>query len=181
MKSIIQQWWRERPVLRLAILAIVIFAVAVVMYQIAPKEPRPGADLTPARVERVVDGDTVVVDIDGEERRVRLLNIDTPEKARDGQPAECFANEATEYLAGKLPAGTMVDLEYDVRSQDQYGRDLVGVWLDGVLINAEIARMGYAYEYDDPTNSRFIDDVREAIAEAKAENRALWGSLDQCQ
>ncbi|MFJ4761298.1 thermonuclease family protein [Kocuria marina] len=54
-------------------------------------------------VERVVDGDTLDATIAGKSTRVRLLNINTPEVARDGQPGECLADEATAKLEDLLP------------------------------------------------------------------------------
>ena len=70
----------------------------------------------------VIDGDTIDVSVKGETKRVRLLNIDTPELGRDGVSDECLAREAKARLEELLPAGTKVSLEYDVERQDRYGR-----------------------------------------------------------
>ena len=53
-----------------------------------------GGDEDTVVVNRVIDGDTIDVDIDGENTRVRLLNIDTPEIGHNGEPSECLAEEA---------------------------------------------------------------------------------------
>ena len=53
-----------------------------------------------ARVERVIDGDTIVVRIGRGTERVRLIGIDAPEVAKRGEPGECFGDEATRILCG---------------------------------------------------------------------------------
>lgn len=69
-----------------------------------------------AVVQRVVDGDTIIVNLGGESTRVRLLNIDTPESVDPGSAVECLGPEASVYLATLLPAGTEVRLELDRKS-----------------------------------------------------------------
>lgn len=62
-------------------------------------------------VIRVVDGDTVDLEIAGEQTRVRLLNIDTPETVDPDKAVECMGPEATDYLKRLLKPGEKVDLE----------------------------------------------------------------------
>ena len=59
-----------------------------------------------AIVERVVDGDTTVVDIIGSRERVRLLGIDTPESVAVNRPEDCYGKESAAYLTSLLPTGT---------------------------------------------------------------------------
>lgn len=59
----------------------------------AEARPGQGADES-VEVLRVTDGDTILVDRDGQEDRVRTLGIDRPDVARDGQPRERCADEA---------------------------------------------------------------------------------------
>ena len=59
----------------------------------------------PVTVIRVVDGDTIDARVDGKEKRIRLLNVDTPEYGRDGAADDCLAEEATAYLQSLLPSG----------------------------------------------------------------------------
>ena len=56
-------------------------------------------------VERVVDGDTVDVRLNGAVTRVRLLNVDTPETVDPNRPVQCLGPEASAFLASTLPAG----------------------------------------------------------------------------
>ena len=132
-------------------------------------------------VERVIDGDTVDVTIDGAVQRVRLLNIDTPETVDPEQPVQCLGPEATEFLEGLLPAGTAVTLEYDDERTDRFDRTLAGVFTpDGALVNAEIARQGLAEAVIVGDNDRFYPPVEQARSEAVAAGRGLYSPDVAC-
>lgn len=73
-----------------------------------------------AIVERVVDGDTIVVDTIGNRERVRLLGIDTPESVAVNRPEQCFGKESAAHLTSLLPEGTEVTLIRDSESRDHY-------------------------------------------------------------
>src|SRR5690606_8747720 len=78
----------------------------------------------PATVERVIDGDTIVVRLNGALERVRYLGIDAPEL----QPAaQCHAEEAAE-ANRRMLAGGLVRLTFDRERRDEYGRLLAYVW-----------------------------------------------------
>ena len=95
-------------------------------------------------VERVVDGDTLV--LDGGER-VRLIGVDTPETVHPKKPVERFGKEASGFTQ-KLAEGKRVRLEYDAERTDRYGRTLAYVFLeDGRLLNLEIIEQGYGHAY----------------------------------
>jgi micrococcal nuclease len=132
-------------------------------------------------VERVVDGDTLDVAIEGAVRRVRLLNIDTPETVDPEQPVQCLGPEATEFLEGLLPTGTAVTLEYDDGRTDRFDRTLAGVFTsDRKLVNAEIARQGLAEAVIVGGNDRFYQPVEEARDEAAAAGRGLYSPDVAC-
>lgn len=134
----------------------------------------------PVTVEKIVDGDTIDVRLDGETTRIRLLNVDTPEIGRDGAPSECLAEDARDYLATVLPIGTEVDLEFDEERLDKYGRTLAGVLKDGSLVNADIAREGLGHAVDIAPNHRFYPDVAEAEREAARAQRGLSALGPEC-
>ena len=75
-----------------------------------------------AIVERVVDGDTIVVAIIGNRERVRLLGIDTPESVAVNRPEQCFGRESAAYITSLLPERTEVTLVRDIESRDHYDR-----------------------------------------------------------
>jgi micrococcal nuclease len=132
-------------------------------------------------VARVVDGDTLDVEIGGAVQRVRLLNIDTPETVDPERPVQCLGPEATAFLEGLLPGGTPVTLEYDKERTDRYDRTLAGVFTgDGALVNAEIARQGLAAAVIVGDNDRFYPPVAQARDEAVAAARGLYSPDVAC-
>lgn len=132
-------------------------------------------------VTSVVDGDTIHVDC--LERSVRLLLIDTPEIAHEGGSGdeglgECYGNEATAYVASRLPKGARVRLQAGVRDRDQYGRYLRYVWLGDELLNETLVREGYALRYRDAEDTTYRRRIEAAEDEARAARRGLWGACD---
>ncbi len=108
-----------------------------------------------ATVTKVVDGDTIDVRYGGEEHRVRLLNIDTPESVDPNSPVECLGPEASDWLEQRLPVGTQVRLEHDQERLDKYDRELAAVFVGDDLINAEIARAGLGVAMSVAPNVKF--------------------------
>ncbi len=136
------------------------------------RDPAPGAEVVDdgreaVQVVRVVDGDTLVVRLDGVKTTVRLLNVDTPETKDPNEDVQCLGPEASAFLEDLLPPGTAVDLEYDGEKLDRYGRTLAGVWLREALVNAEIARAGLGVPVQFNGQVKFLPPVEEAAAEAR--------------
>jgi micrococcal nuclease len=149
-----------------------------------PTTAVPGPVDANATVEFVVDGDTVDVVVDGREERVRLTGIDTPELAHDAsetRPAtigECFGEEARAFVTALLPVGTPVRLERDIVARDDYGRMLAYVYraADGIFVNYEIVRQGYAQPLTIPPNVTFADLMVQAARDAEADDVGLWSA-----
>ena len=99
----------------------------------------------PYDVIRVIDGDTIVVDIDGEDIHVRLIGINTPELTTDdGETIE--AGELAKEYTTTLLEGNTVYLEYDAELYDVYGRTLAYVYLPDkkTMVNELLLKNGYA-------------------------------------
>lgn len=126
-------------------------------------------------VHNVIDGDTIDVVQGGETTRIRLLNIDTPEMGK-----ECLAEESKQYLAGLLPVGTVVTLEYDAEREDKYGRTLAGVFKEGSLVNASVAEEGFAVPIKVGGNSRFFSEVSAAADRARAAGKGINSAGPEC-
>ncbi len=145
-----------------------------------PTTPGSATDVITANavVERVVDGDTVVLRIDGRTESVRLIGIDTPETVKPDAPVECFGPEASAFTEGLLPAGTAVRLERDVEARDDYGRLLGYVHraADGAFVNLAVVRQGYATVLMFPPNVAHADDFVAAARAARAERLGLWSA-----
>jgi len=129
-------------------------------------------------VINVVDGDTLDVDLpDGTypRTRVRLLGIDTPEKANGDYPAMYYGQEATEFargLAQDKQVVVLLDTVGDVR--DKYGRLLAYVRLpDGRVLNEEVLRCGYGYADLRFRHSRF-DEYVQLQQQAMDSGAGLW-------
>ncbi len=131
-----------------------------------------------ATVVRVVDGDTLVVDIDGREERVRLIGIDTPESTDPRQPVECFGAEATARVEALLPAGTTVRLERDVEARDRYDRLLAYVFrqADDLFVNVAMVRDGFAEVLTIAPNVSYVGTFTDAARAARTDSRGLWSS-----
>jgi endonuclease YncB( thermonuclease family) len=135
-----------------------------------------------ARVVRVVDGDTIEVQLpDGRREKVRYIGINTPEIHHPTKGAQPGGAEARE-MNRRLVEGKTVDLEFDVQQRDKYGRLLAYVrTVDGTHVNAELVSRGYAGAATFPPNVRYAEYYRVLERQARAQNRGLWGSSTTMQ
>ena len=161
---------RRKSALRLATVLILAALVAWQVFTDAPPNVvhQPGAQV---RVQRAVDGDTLLLD-DG--ARVRLLGVDTPETVKPDWPVERFGPEAHEFTSTHV-AGRMVRLEFDKERHDKYGRVLAYVYRGDWFLNEELIRAGLGraitnHPYSEAMKRRF----RAAQHEAQRERRGIW-------
>jgi len=129
------------------------------------------------QVIKVVDGDTMDVDIDGKIERLRLIGIDTPETVDPRKEVQCFGKEASN-KAKELLEGKFVTLESDETqsTRDKYKRLLVYVFVDGVNFNKFMIEEGYAYEYTYDSAYKYQSEFKEAQVNAQSLNKGLWNS-----
>jgi micrococcal nuclease len=140
--------------------------------------PAPDGSDASVRLVRVVDGDTIVVDLGGQEETVRLIGIDTPESVKPDSPVECYGPEASRELARLLPPGTPLRLARDTELRDRYDRLLAYVFRlpDELFVNLELAATGHAAELAFAPNLTFADDVADAVAAARRAGLGLWSA-----
>lgn len=114
---------------------------------------------------KISDGDTFKICSGDSCVKIRLYGIDTPEKK---QP---YGPEARDYLS-KLITGKKIT--YEVKATDRYKRSVCLVYADGLCVNKELVKAGYAWAYRQylkgPYASEYIDSEREA----RAAKRGLW-------
>jgi micrococcal nuclease len=123
---------------------------------------------TTARVTRVIDGDTIVIEGD---QRVRYIGIDTPELYPE---PEAFG-EAARQANLRLVEGKLVRLERDVSNTDQYGRLLRHVFVDGeTFVSAELVRQGLAEVRAYPPDLKYQTELEKLQQEAQAAGLGLW-------
>lgn len=162
-----------------------------------------------ATVACVLDGDTVDLDGCGDEasERVRFLATAAPEVAHAGSPAECYGDEARDFLT-QVALGREVSVLYDNECTDIYGRTLAWLFIDidmddelvpvledlddfglnddesgyRVMLNTLMIRAGYAQEYDGVGSGdaeRFAGEAGFAQDLAESESRGMWAA-DAC-
>jgi micrococcal nuclease len=137
----------------------------------------PTGPITYATVVRVVDGDTIRVELNGAEYPVRYIGIDTPETVDPRKPVQWMGPEASA-ANERLVGGQQVVLEKDVSEVDRYDRLLRYVWLEQptgwVLVNLELVRTGYAHSSSYPPDVKYQDLFRQAEAQAREAEVGLW-------
>jgi len=154
--------------------AVVVFILAaiVVIIQNIPS----GVTVT-----RVIDGDTIEVEMRGETYKVRLIGINTPESTTR---IESYGKEASNFTKSQL-LGKKVYLEKDVSETDKYGRLLRYVWLKKPseptdseirtkMFNAILVLEGYAQAATYPPDVKYAEYFAKYEAEARENNRGLW-------
>jgi micrococcal nuclease len=132
-------------------------------------DPPPATAADGVRVVEVVDGDTIRVEVAGEQESVRLIGINAPERG------ECLADEATDRLRD-LIGGDAVELVTDRTDRDRYGRLLRHVEVDGVDVGAEVVRAGLALARDYPPDTTRSDEYAAAQRAAQDAGVGMWAA-----
>lgn len=115
-----------------------------------------------ATVTRVIDGDTIDVEINGTRERVRYIGVNTPERED-----VCYQEATNANVA--LVAGKVVRLEKDTSETDPNGRLLRYVYVGDTFVNAELVRTGYAEAVSyppDTANFNYFRGLEEAASRA---------------
>ncbi len=120
------------------------------------------ADTLTGRVVGVSDGDTITLLVERQQVKVRLVEIDAPEKA------QAFGNRSKQSLSD-LCFG--MDAQVQEKGKDRYGRSLGRVNCNGTDANAEQVRRGMAWVYDKYVTDHALYQLQN---EAKAASRGLW-------
>lgn len=129
----------------------------------------------PAVVEKVVDGDTLKVSVNGKSETVRLLLVDTPESVHPSKPVQPYALEASQFVKEQLPEGKNIELELDVGERDKYRRLLAYVWVDDKMLNEQLLEKGYArVAYVFEPNTKYVDRFREIQKKAQEQKLNIW-------
>lgn len=124
------------------------------------------------QVASVHDGDTVRLR-DG--RKLRLIGIDTPELARDGEPDQPYAIEARDALRAVLAKHPELALRLDETRRDVHGRLLAHAFLsDGTSVSAWLLERGYATALIVPPNQWNAECYQAAERRARAGNAGIW-------
>ncbi len=136
--------------------------LATLLFALALAGPVLAQHRATGPVTGVSDGDTFYMTIEGQAVRVRLAQIDAPEKA---QPFGRRAEQSLRDLIGKR------QVTVTWTQADQYGRPVVQAEADGVNVNAEQVRRGFAWAWPRYTTDPRLFDLQ---AEARTARRGLW-------
>lgn len=128
-----------------------------------------------ATMLRIVDGDTVDVDIDLgfgvwlRRQRIRLYGMDTPESRTRDLEEKHYGNLAKNFIKDRLPVGTVFKIRTEKDSKGKFGR-ILGILLDSndISINDTMIAQGYAVPYHGQS--------KEEIEEQHLENRKVLAS-----
>lgn len=131
-----------------------------------------------AKVERVVDGDTLEVLIKGKKEKIRLIGVDTPETKKPHTPVMYYGKEASDYTKKRLEKQS-VELEWDIDKYDPYQRLLAYVWIGDELFNRTLVKEGYARMATFPPNVKYADLFKKDQEEARNMQKGLWKNYDQ--
>lgn len=139
--------------------------------------PEP-ENVVEATVTRVVDGDTFVVDIDGEEERLRLIGVDCPESVHPDESRNTEAGViASEYSKEHIPAGELVYLEYGEDPRDDYDRLLAYMYMDKELsqmYNEQLLAAGMAKVMTIEPNDKYASLFSEIEMKARHDEVGIW-------
>ena len=135
-------------------------------------------DLPKYKVTRVIDGDTIVLNINGKDEKVRLIGVDTPESvhpyktknSQNGQIASSFTKEKLE--------GQTVGLELDVQERDKYGRILGYVYIGDTMFNKLLIQEGMAQIATFPPNVKYVGDFEQLEKTARDSKKGFWNGTD---
>lgn len=128
------------------------------------------------KVTKIVDGDTIKVEINNQIETVRLIGIDTPEIKDPRKTVQCFGKEASNKTK-ELLENKMVRLEADSTQtdRDKYSRLLRYVYLtDGTFINKKLIEEGFAFEYTYQIPYIYQAEFKAAQKLAETNNLGLW-------
>ena len=132
------------------------------------------SDFQEAIIIRVVDGDTLVVDLQGVEEKVRMINIDAEESVNPDESKNTEAGvQASDFVKAVATQGKTVWLQREVSDRDKYGRLLRHVWLSlpddpddsgevsTSMLDAIIVANGHAKAVDYPPDIRYSRLLRQ--------------------
>ena len=152
------------------LIGLVIILVVFIWWRadISITEWQAGEVLKPVTLVRVVDGDTIVVNRDGEDIKVRFIGVDAAESVHSDEGLNTEEGvAASEYLKSIISAGDRLYIQLDVEEYDVYDRTLAYVWISNdvdinskkdvekYMLNAIMVSSGHAVAKRYPPNTKY--------------------------
>ena len=151
---------------------LIIFLLIILVFPISAY-----ASKTKVKLDKCIDGDTISVITNKEEKKVRFLAVDAPEIDKN----EPYSKEAKDFTCNMVSSAKHIYLEYDKNSdkEDKYERLLAWVWADDILVQKELIKEGYArlaYLYND---YKYTSELNKFESYAKNSNKNIWGDYKE--
>lgn len=156
------------------IIAILLFACLYFAKPAVDVESYLTFDAEPYTVERVIDGDTILVNIDGVDTKVRLIGIDTPESVHSDDSRNTTNGSIASEVTKSLLQGKSIALEYDAEKYDKYDRLLAYVYVDDIMVNDYLVSEGYAQTMTIEPNTKYEEILKYHEEQAREENKGFW-------
>jgi len=133
----------------------------------------------PLDVVKVIDGDTIMVTLDGKETKIRLIGVDTPETVKSGTTIQWYGKEASDFTKKTLE-GNKIILEFDKGRTDIYNRTLAYVYLDnGDMLNVILLNRGYGKTEFYSPNTKYKKVFLDIESKAKLAKLGRWSEDNQ--
>ncbi len=127
------------------------------------------------KVTSVVDGDTLKIDFNGTETKVRLIGVDTPESVHPDKTKNTNYGKIASNYTKSLIEGKNITLEFDVSETDKYGRLLAYVYLEnGEMLNEKLVKEGYAQIATYAPNVKYADKFKALQEQARKNKIGFW-------
>lgn len=128
-----------------------------------------------AKVKEVISGDSMILD-SGE--IVKLIGVSMP-KDMDEPKRDYFMKASKEFSERAIKDnGRSVRLEYCERKRDEFNNVLAYVYIDNLLLNAELIKMGLYDISADFYDKKYLEIYDSARSEAKNQKRGIWADLN---
>ena len=141
---------------------VISFALSLTLVLFRPAFAQAEETALTGLVVSIIDGDTIDLLVNRRQIRVRLADIDTPER---GQP---WYQKAKLALGRKVFGETVTALS---SSQDRYGREIAQLMFDDRHINSEMVAEGMAWVYRKYSSNPLLLALEE---KARLERLGLW-------
>lgn len=157
----------KNKIFALILLIVIVLAFALIeniresLFEGEDPDDYLGERSGPFSVERVVDGDTIIIRMDGARERVRFIGIDVPESVHSDPSKNTEEGRLASDFTKSLLEGQKVSLEFDVQERDKYGRILAYVYLDDEMVNETLLREGHAQAITYPPNVKYQERFRQ--------------------
>ena len=155
--------------------------LAISMGSLYLQRQKTATEYVSAEIVYVIDGDTIIVLMDGREEKVRMIGIDAPESVSSAEEENTVYGEmSSEYTKANLQQGMKIYLTFDQERTDIYGRTLAYIWLDkdftdmNNLYQNQMVSAGYAVAVKYEPNILYWQVLEASMLEAITNKSGLW-------